>query len=40
MNILIIDENEVVRRQLFWALGCGNYFKEASSRVESGVILA
>ena len=40
MNILIIDENEVVRRQLFWALRSGNELQEAASREEAGAILA
>jgi len=40
MNILIIDENEVVRRQLFWALRSDNELQEAASREEAGTILA
>ena len=40
MNILIIDENEVVRRQLFWVLRGGNDLHEASSREEAQQILS
>ena len=40
MNILIVDENEVVRRQLFWALRKGNALHEAAGRVEARAILA
>lgn len=40
MNILIIDENEVVRRQLFWALRSGNDLQEAASRAEADTLLA
>jgi DNA-binding NtrC family response regulator len=40
MNILIIDENEVVRRQLFWALRSGNELHEAPSREDAQAILA
>ena len=39
MNILIVDENEVVRRQLFWALRGGNDLQEAASREEAEAIL-
>ena len=40
MNILIVDENEVVRRQLFWALRRGNALHEAAGRAEARAILA
>ncbi len=40
MNILIVDENEVARRQLFWALRGGNDIQEAASRDEASAILA
>ena len=39
MNLLIIDENEVSRRQLFWAVRQGNEVHEAASRKEAGEIL-
>lgn len=40
MNILLIDENEVVRRQIFWALRAGNELREAATRGEAEAILA
>ena len=40
MDILIVDENEVVRRQLFWALRRGNALHEAAGRAEARAILA
>ena len=39
MNILIIDENEIVRRHLFWALRKGHELHEAVSREEALNIL-
>ncbi|HKI97377.1 MAG TPA: sigma-54 dependent transcriptional regulator [bacterium] len=39
MNILIIDENEIVRRHLFWALRKGHALHEAVSREEAQNIL-
>ena len=39
MNILIIDENEIVRRHLFWALRKGHALHEAVSREEALNIL-
>ncbi|MEE8395229.1 MAG: sigma 54-interacting transcriptional regulator, partial [bacterium] len=40
MNILIVDENEVFRRQLFWAIRKGNDLHEASGRAEARTLLA
>lgn len=40
MNILIIDDNEVVSRQLFWALRKGNTLHEATGRDEAQSLLA
>jgi DNA-binding NtrC family response regulator len=39
MNILIIEENEIVRRHLFWALRKGHELHEAVSREEALNIL-
>jgi DNA-binding NtrC family response regulator len=39
MNILIIEENEIVRRHLFWALRKGHELHEAVSREEALPIL-
>ena len=39
MNILIVDENEIVRRHLFWALRKGHALHEAVSREEALNIL-
>ncbi|MDH5752669.1 MAG: sigma-54 dependent transcriptional regulator [Deltaproteobacteria bacterium] len=34
MNILVVDKNEIVRRQLFWAVRQGNTMHEAAGRDE------
>jgi DNA-binding NtrC family response regulator len=39
MNILVIDENEIVRRHLFWALRKGHELHEAVSREEARTVL-
>jgi DNA-binding NtrC family response regulator len=39
MNLLIIDENEIVRRHLFWALRKDHHLHEAVSREEAQAIL-
>ena len=39
MNILIVDENEIVRRQLFWALRKGHDLHEAASREDARQIV-
>ncbi|MBI4083489.1 MAG: sigma-54-dependent Fis family transcriptional regulator [Candidatus Lambdaproteobacteria bacterium] len=40
MRILILDQNEVARRQVFWALRRGNDLAEASTRPEALALLA